>query len=113
MLNHIFYFQKFKRVNPDIFLIGFFYLCIIKQSHVYDIWVPTFGNFVVNDCVVHNSIEQDADVVLMLYREDYYNPMKTPTSIADVIIAKHRNGPIGTIHISFDSNVASFGNLII
>jgi replicative DNA helicase len=109
----IFYSQKFKRVNPDIFLIGFFYICIVKQSHVYDIWVPTFGNFVVNDCVVHNSIEQDADVVLMLYREDYYNLIKTPNRIADVIIAKHRNGPIGTMHLSFDSNIASFGNLII
>jgi replicative DNA helicase len=108
-----FYFQKFKRVNPEIFLIGFFHLCIVKQSNVYDIWVPTFGNFVVNDCVVHNSIEQDADVVLMLYREDYYNPLKTPTNITDIIVAKHRNGPIGTIHISFDVNTASFGNLII
>ena len=109
----IFYFQRFKRVNPDIFLIGFLYFCITKQSKVYDIWVPAFGNFIVNDCVVHNSIEQDADVVLMLYREDYYNPSKIPTSIADVIIAKHRNGPIGTIHVSFDTSVASFGNLVI
>jgi replicative DNA helicase len=109
----IFYSQRFKRVNPDIFLIGFLYLCIVKQSKVYDIWVPGFGNFIVNDCVVHNSIEQDADVVLMLYREDYYNPSKIPTSIADVIIAKHRNGPIGTVHVSFDVNVASFGNSII
>jgi len=84
-----------------------------KKSKVYDLWVPTFGNFVVNNCVLHNSIEQDADVVLILYREDYYNPMKTITSVADVIIAKHRNGPVGTIHLSFDSNSASFGNLII
>jgi len=106
-------FQHSKRINPDSFLIGFFYLCIVKQSKVYDLWVPTFGNFVVNNCVLHNSIEQDADVVLMLYREDYYNPMKTITSVADVIIAKHRNGPVGTIHLSFDSNSASFGNLII
>jgi len=105
--------QQSKRINPDSFLVGFLYLCIVKQSQVYDLWVPTFGNFVVNNCVLHNSIEQDADVVLMLYREDYYDPMKTITSVADVIIAKHRNGPIGTIHLSFDSNSASFGNLII
>jgi replicative DNA helicase len=109
----IFHSHPFKRVNPDVFLIGFFYLCVVKQSHVYDIWVPTFGNFVVNNCVLHNSIEQDADVVLMLYREDYYSPMKEITNIADVIIAKHRNGPIGTVHLSFDSHIASFGNLII
>jgi replicative DNA helicase len=105
--------QQSKRRNPDSFLIGFLYFCIVKQSQVYDLWVPTFGNFVVNNCVLHNSIEQDADVVLMLYREDYYDPMKTMTSVADVIIAKHRNGPIGTIHLSFDSNSASFGNLIL
>jgi replicative DNA helicase len=108
-----FYFQRLKRVNPDIFLIGLLYFCIVKQSKVYDIWVPAFGNFIVNDCVVHNSIEQDADVVLMLYREDYYNPLEIPTNTADIIIAKHRNGPIGTIHVSFDINVASFGNSII
>jgi replicative DNA helicase len=105
--------QQSKRINPDSFLIGFLYLCVVKQSQVYDLWVPTFGNFVVNNCVLHNSIEQDADVVLMLYREDYYDPMKTITSVADVIIAKHRNGPIGTIHLSFDLNSASFGNLIL
>jgi len=43
------------------------------------------------------SIEQDADVVVFLYREDYYNPETDRQNIADVFIKKHRNGPVGKI----------------
>ena len=42
-------------------------------EEVYDLTVPVFHNFVADDFVVHNSIEQDADVVIFVYREDYYN----------------------------------------
>ncbi len=66
-------------------------------EEVYDLTVEGLHNFVADNVVVHNSIEQDADVVAFLFREDYYrDPEDEPDGLADLIIAKHRNGPIGT-----------------
>ena len=48
------------------------------------------------------SIEQDADVVAFLYREDYYNPDTDRQNILEVLIRKHRNGPTGTVELYFD-----------
>lgn len=57
------------------------------------------------------SIEQDADLVIMLYREEYYNPDTPDRGIAEVIITKHRNGPVGTNKLLFDSQFTRFRNL--
>lgn len=57
------------------------------------------------------SIEQDADVVMFLYREDRVKPDTTNRGIADVIIAKHRNGPVGKISLYFDENSTTFRSL--
>jgi len=54
------------------------------------------------------SIEQDADLVLMLYRENYYNLKKNQDELAEIIIAKHRNGPLGTINLKFNANCTKF-----
>jgi replicative DNA helicase len=48
------------------------------------------------------SIEQDADIVAFLYREDYYNPESERQNIMDVLIKKHRNGPVGGVELYFD-----------
>ncbi|MDD2766309.1 MAG: replicative DNA helicase [Candidatus Moranbacteria bacterium] len=57
------------------------------------------------------SIEQDADVVLFLYREDRVKPDTPNKNIADIIIAKHRNGPVGKVQLFFDDNSAAFRSL--
>lgn len=57
------------------------------------------------------SLEQDADVVLFIYREDYYKENTNRQNIADIIISKHRNGPTGRIELYFDGSRASFRNL--
>ncbi|MEI7480600.1 MAG: DnaB-like helicase C-terminal domain-containing protein [bacterium] len=57
------------------------------------------------------AIEQDADVVLMIYREDKYNENSLNKNVAKVLIEKHRNGPTGGINLYFDENRASFRNL--
>lgn len=57
------------------------------------------------------SIEQDADVVIFLYRDDYYNKETDMRGIAEVIIGKQRNGPVGTVRLQWDEDVARFGNL--
>ncbi len=57
------------------------------------------------------SIEQDADLVIMLYRDDYYNSDSPDRGIAEVIIAKQRNGPTGTVKLLFDPQYTKFKNL--
>ena len=60
------------------------------------------------------AIEQDADIIAFLYREEYYAKEKTPEDklgIAEVIVAKHRNGPVGSIELRFFNNITRFENL--
>jgi replicative DNA helicase len=57
------------------------------------------------------TIEQDADVVLFIYREDRYDSDAPRKNVADIIISKHRNGPVGKIELFFDERVVSFRNL--
>ena len=57
------------------------------------------------------AIEQDADVVLFIYREDKYREASARKNIADIIIAKHRNGPVGKVELYFDEQRVSFRNL--
>ncbi|MBE5869075.1 MAG: replicative DNA helicase [Lachnospiraceae bacterium] len=57
------------------------------------------------------AIEQDADVVMFLYRDDYYNHDTDKKDIAEVIIAKQRNGPIGTVELAWLPNYTKFANL--
>jgi replicative DNA helicase len=58
------------------------------------------------------SIEQDADVVMFIYRDEYYNPDSTDRpNIAEISVAKHRNGPTGTIDLYWHGKLATFRNL--
>ena len=57
------------------------------------------------------SIEQDADVVTFIYREDYYNPETDRKNITDLLIMKHRNGPVGRVELYFDRNQQKFKSL--
>ncbi len=58
------------------------------------------------------AIEQDADMVIFIYRDEYYNPDTELKNIAELIIAKHRNGPVGTVNVAFFSNYTRFDNLV-
>lgn len=57
------------------------------------------------------SVEQDADLIMMVYREEYYNPETVDKGVAEVIIAKHRNGPTGTVKLLFEPQYTRFRNL--
>ncbi|NJO74120.1 MAG: replicative DNA helicase [Leptolyngbyaceae cyanobacterium RM1_406_9] len=57
------------------------------------------------------SIEQDADLIIMLYRDEYYNPDTPDRGIAEIIITKHRNGPVGTVKLLFEPQFTRFRNL--
>jgi replicative DNA helicase len=78
------------------------------QTDVYDLTVPANSNFVSSNIIVHNSLEQDTDVVMFLYRDVVYNEATEFPNQADIIIAKHRNGPTGTISLYFEKSITKF-----
>ena len=57
------------------------------------------------------AIEQDADVIMFIYRDDYYNKDSELKGISEIIIAKQRNGPIGTVNLAWLPQYTKFGNL--
>jgi replicative DNA helicase len=80
------------------------------EAPVFDATVTGTHNFVAGDIVVHNSIEQDADVVLFIYRDEYYNPESDQRGLAEIIVAKHRNGPVGSTKLVFHADYTTFEN---
>jgi replicative DNA helicase len=78
---------------------------------VYDLTVEGLHNFTAENMIVHNSIEQDADIVMFIYREELYDKDTDKKGIAEIHIAKHRNGPPGIIPLRFDANTTRFQNL--
>ncbi len=78
------------------------------EERVYDLTVPGHHNFVANNIIVHNSLEQDADVVMFIYRPDQYEKDTVKQNVAEIIIAKHRNGPTGSVELVFLSHLAKF-----
>jgi replicative DNA helicase len=80
----------------------------IGQKPVYDATVLGTHNFIANGINIHNSIEQDADVVILLHREDAYERESPRAGEADLIIAKHRNGPTATVTVAFQGHYSRF-----
>ncbi|WP_374115796.1 replicative DNA helicase [Kineococcus sp. TRM81007] len=78
------------------------------QEQVFDATVAGGHNFVANGIAVHNSIEQDADMVVLLHREDMYEKESPRAGEADFIVAKHRNGPTDTITVAFQGHYSRF-----
>jgi replicative DNA helicase len=81
------------------------------RAPVYDATVLGHHNFVANGIVVHNSIEQDADVVMFIYRDELYNPDSPARGTAEIVIAKHRNGPTGVTELAFMDHHTRFANM--
>ncbi len=67
---------------------------------------------IMSDLRESGAIEQDADVVMMLYRDEYYNKDESDKKgITEVIITKQRNGPVGTVELAWISQYTKFGNI--
>jgi len=81
------------------------------EDDVYDLTVDGLHNFVAEDMSVHNSIEQDSDLVAFIYRDEYYNDESDQQGLAEVILAKHRNGPTDAMKLSFLKRYAKFADL--
>jgi replicative DNA helicase len=75
---------------------------------VYDATVKQTHNFLANGIVAHNSLEQDADMVVLLHREDAYERESPRAGEADLILAKHRNGPTGLVTVAFQGHYSRF-----
>jgi replicative DNA helicase len=80
------------------------------EEEVFDARVPGTHSFLANDVISHNSgaIEQDSDVVILLHREDIYERESPRAGEADLILAKHRNGPTGTVTVAFQGHYSRF-----
>jgi replicative DNA helicase len=78
------------------------------ENPVYDATVLGSHNFVANGISLHNSIEQDSDMVILLHREDAYEPESPRAGEADLIVAKHRNGPTAVVTVAFQGHYSRF-----
>jgi replicative DNA helicase len=83
----------------------------LGEMPTFDATVAGTHNFVANGVIAHNSLEQDADVVLFLYRDEMYNPESADRGSAEVIVAKHRNGPTGKCQLAFLDHYTRFANM--
>ena len=83
----------------------------LGEQEVFDATVEGTHNFVANGIVVENSIEQDADVVMFIYRDDVYNSDSPDRGQAEIIVSKHRNGPTGVARLAFLSQYTRFANM--
>nr|MDT0663132.1 replicative DNA helicase [Micromonospora sp. DSM 115978] len=85
----------------------------IGDLPVYDATVKGTHNFIADGIVAHNSIEQDADVVILLHRDDYYDKESPRAGEADFIVAKHRNGPTDTVTVAAQLHLSRFVDMAI
>jgi replicative DNA helicase len=93
------YWDEVTRIEPD------------GVDDVFDLTIPDLHNFVAGDIIVHNSIEQDADLVGFVFREEVYNRDREDLKgLAELIIAKQRNGPVGTVNLVFLHSQTKFEN---
>jgi replicative DNA helicase len=84
----------------------------IDEEDVYDLTVPGPSSWLSDGIVSHNSgaIEQDADMILLIYREEVYDKNTTKKGIAEIDLVKHRNGEIGTFRLTFQGQYTRFAN---
>ncbi len=97
--------------NNDVYWDEIASIAAEGEEDVYDLTVDILHNFVANDFILKNSIEQDSDIVMFIYRDEAYNQDSERKNIADLIVAKHRNGPVGEVSLYFQASQTRFRDL--
>jgi replicative DNA helicase len=99
--------------SDDIFWDAVAEVRTVGEERTYDLTVPEHSSWVADGIFSHNSgaIEQDADMIMFIYREDYYNKETAHKGIAEIIVAKQRNGPTGKALLRWDSACTRFMDL--
>ena len=95
--------------NSELYWDDILSITPLQVEDVYDATVEGAHNFVANGIIVHNSIEQDADVVIFLVRREYYDPYDRPGQ-AELIVAKNRHGGVGSVTLTYRKEIAQFAN---
>ncbi len=87
---------------------------LVGEEDVFDMTVPDTSCWLLDGIVSHNSgsIEQDADMILLIYREEVYDRQTTKKGIAEIDLVKHRNGEIGTFVLTFQGQFTRFANYV-
>ncbi|WP_425412624.1 replicative DNA helicase [Micromonospora halophytica] len=97
----------------DIFWDAIVSIESLGEQDVFDATVLGTHNFIANGIATHNSIEQDADVVILLHRDDYYDKESPRAGEADFIVAKHRNGPTDSITVAAQLHLSRFVDMAV
>jgi replicative DNA helicase len=95
----------------DVFWDGIVEIQSLGDQEVFDATVPGTHSFIADGIVLHNSIEQDADMVILLHRPDAFERDDPRAGEADLILAKHRNGPTSTITVAHQLHYSRFADL--
>ncbi len=85
----------------------------LGMKPVYDATVKGTHSFIADGIVAHNSLEQDSDVVILVHREDLYERESPRAGEADLIVAKHRNGPTATVTVAFQGHYSRFVDMAV
>lgn len=97
--------------TSDVFWDKIVEISSIGKHDVYDGTVPHTNNFVAQGVSVHNSLEQDSDMVILLHRPDAFERDDPRGGEADLILAKHRNGPTKTVTVAHQLHLSRFTNM--
>ncbi|MBS0621939.1 MAG: replicative DNA helicase [Verrucomicrobia bacterium] len=95
--------------NSDIYWDEITSITPLGIEDVYDATVENVHNFVANDIIVHNSLEQDSDVVIFLLRREYYDPNDKP-GMCEVHVSKNRHGSVGSLQLTYRKEIVRFDN---
>jgi replicative DNA helicase len=100
--------------TSDIFWDRILTVELVGEEDVFDLTVPDTSCWLADGIVSHNSgsIEQDADMILLIYREEVYDRNTTKKGMAEIDLVKHRNGEIGTFVLTFQGMYTRFANYV-
>ena len=97
-----------REASDDVFWDAVASIESLGEEEVFDATVLDTHNFIADGITVHNSLEQDADLVILLHREDAYDKNSARAGEADFIVAKHRNGATDVIPVAFQGAMSRF-----